>query len=291
MASEKNYSNYKNGPDDEIDLGELILNVSNIIKKNAKLILVLIIIGLVIGLAFYFISGRTYRSSMVLSSGMLTGANGSSLINTLDRLIVEKNYDLLSQKLALSEEQVKLLGNIEVSSISAEDDESITENIFRINVEVSNNDVLDSLEYGIIHYLENNTYVKRRIGIKRENLEALIGKISHEMQEIDSLKEDVTENIIANAEGMSFVMVDPVNIYREGIALFQQELDLQRELALVDNIQVIESFTRFESPVSPRVRHILMGPLVGFILSIILIFLKETNNFLKRRQKSMKTPA
>lgn len=291
MASEKNYPNYNIDPDDEIDLGELILNVSHIIKRNAKLILGLVIIGLVIGLAFYFLSGRTYRSSMVLSSGMLTAANGSSLINTLDRLIEEGNYGLLSQKLNLTEDQVKLLGNIEVSSISEEADEDITENIFRINVEVNDNDVLDSLEYGIIHYLENNTYVKRRIEIKRENLEALINKISHEMQEIDSLKDNVTENMVANAEGMSFVMVDPVNIYREGIALFEQELNLQRELALVDNIQVIQSFTRFDMPVSPRIRHILMGPLVGFILSIILIFLKETNNFLKRRQKSMKTPA
>jgi len=291
MTPEKNFPSSNSNTQGEIDLIEIIIYIQNVLKRNFNTIIIFFFIGLIAGLMYYFLAKKTYTSSMVISSGMLTAANGSSLINTLDVLVQEENFILLSKKLGMTPNQVESIKEINVSSIFKEEEEDNDMNIFRINVQIHNNDLLDSLESGIIHYLEGNVYVKKRIELKKKNLLTLIDKINEEISEIDSIKNNVHANMVAKSDNLNLYLLDPVSIYKEAITLFQQELELQSELELIDNIQVIESFTRFERSISPRTRHIIFGPLLGLLFSFIVISIKEANLFLKKRETAMKEVA
>ena len=65
--------------------------------------------------------------------------------------------------------------------------------------------------------------------------------------------------------------IDPVNIYKEGIAYFQKELDLNKESILIDNIQVISDFSARDKPDSPRLwKTTGAGGSAGLLLGLLI---------------------
>jgi hypothetical protein len=202
---------------------------------------------------------------MVVNSSLLTSANTASLLETLDILIKEGNHKELSKKLGFSLNASKSLNEIKVVSIEDEDAPELVY-IYQIQVKVENNQILDSLQAGIINYLEKSPYVKRRIDIKKQNILALIDRIQNEMVELDSLKDMVNNNLVSRSQNSNILIMEPVNVYREAITLYQKELELQRDLVLVDNIQILEDFTVFLKPVSPKLSLIFYGFFGGLLL-------------------------
>lgn len=271
--------------DDEIDLGKLFFRFFFLIRRKFKVLLLFSLLGLGLGLAYYVVTPKVYYSSMTISTGMLTTFNSKSLFNTLESLIREKNYPLLSKKLNLNIDEVIDISSITVVPLAKDEEESDRANLFQIEVNVRDRNVLNNLQNGIIYYLEENPYVKKRIDIKKKNLDALLKKINEEMVGLDTLKENLGASINLSRDN-NVVILDPVNAYKETVNLFQRKLELQAELELIDNIQVIEDFTYFERTVSPRFRGILFGFFGGFLFGVLFILVIEFIKYTKSIEAS-----
>ncbi len=291
MAPEKNNSVYKNYNDDEIDLGDLLFGILAVLRANFKLIIVFVFIGLLVSTFLYINADRTYKSGMILSTGMLSVENGGSLIKTMDQLIQQGNDKQIARLLELPHETIEKLISMTVATETQENVGELRANIFKIEVTVLDNDILPLLENGIINYLEKNPYVRKRIEIKKGNLEALIKHVHQERLEIDSVRQNLTGSMVAKGDGLNVIMIDPANMYAGSIAMFEKELELRRELMLIDNIQVIEGFTVFEKPVTPLFRLLLAGPVIGLLLAVLIIMIKEINKYMKKKEQGTPAPA
>lgn len=288
MSTEKKFKDTADKYDDEIDLEKIFFSVINILKRRFYFIVFFGSIGLLFGLAYYFLKAPVYQSTMSVSSGILTGKNSSNMINTLQLLIEEGSYEKLSERLRISPQQAQKLAGITVTSIGLTEAEEELENVntFRVQVHVTDNTILDTLEVSLIDYLEDNRFIKRRTDLRRENLKLLISRLKVEMQDLDSLKNKVNNTLNTELEGSNVIIMDPVNVYREAIGLYQKELDLQTELALIDNIQIIEGFTEFNKPINPRVRHIAYGLLAGIFVGLLFIIFVEIFQHSKKYESS-----
>lgn len=271
----------RSGTDEDIDLGKVFIKFFFLLKRRFKVLLGFSLLGISVALVYFIMTPKIYYSSMTISTGMLTTFNSKSLFSTLETLIREGNYPILSKKLNLTIDEVKTITSISVNSLAKDEEVADKANLFQIEVNIKDQSVLDRLQSGIIYYLEENPYVKKRINLKKKNIKALLGKIDQEMNGLDTLKEKLGANINLSRDN-NVVILDPVNAYKESIALFQQELELQSELELVDNIQVIEDFTLFERTVSPRIRWILFGFLGGIFLGLIYIILIEFLDYARK---------
>ncbi len=275
-------------PSDEIDLGELLLKLFKIVNRNKFTLLILTALGVALGTVNYYLKEPIYESSMMLRSDILTEAYSETLTDNLKRLIQERNDALLSEKLSITAEEASHLVDIKVESVEEANTPvgAVKNIIFLISVEITDNGILENLQAGIVNFLENNEFVKKRIDLRRKRFEALVSQVNKEIKEIDSLKKRMNEGIIYNQQGANLVVLDPSNVYEKALSLFKEELTYQENLELIDSIQLIEGFTAFKNPIAPRLSISGgSGLLVGLFLALIIVFTRETISYLKSIDK------
>ena len=270
----------------EIDLRLLLLQSLKFIERNLKVIVILISMGILFGFFRFKFAKPVYQSNMILETGILDIPTSSNLILVLNDLVEGGGHEELSIKLGLSIEELSKVIKIEATDILENEVENAR--IFKVEVEVLNNDILNVLQTAILEYLEKNPYVKKRVALETEAINKQIEYLNKEMEKLNSLKGKVSKGYIFDNDNRGdVVLFDPVNIYREGIALFNREIELRQKLQIIDNFQIIQGFTPFNKPVRPKLSfNLFEGFSIGFFLSFLVILFKEIRKFSRTVQES-----
>lgn len=266
--------------EDEINLLELFLKSLYIIRANFWLIISFFIVGTLVGLGYYYNSKKIYENSMVISSNILTKSYCQKLIERANKYRRENNLKALASQLSLSEAQAK-----EIILIKVDDVLEVTENkeqtALLITVRVGNQDILQDLQSGVIEYLENNEFVKIRVEQNEKFFKETIAKLDEEIKDIEKLKLKIaTGDFFQSTRGN--VMFDPTTVNSKILELTKEKLTLQNNLALVNSVQIVEGFTRYERPVSPNFSlSLVSGSLVGLTFVAIFIAFKSLRRLLR----------
>lgn len=263
---------------DEIDLQELVVNIVRYFTRYLKFISLTSGIGIILGLAGYLLLPAVYESEMIVSSDILTESYSDRLTENLNRLIKEKNDSILAFRLGLTPEEANDITTIDIESVkkeagSAEKAESAT---FIITVEIKNRSLLPKLQSGLINYLRNNEFVKTRVRQREQTYRLLISKLDEEIQSLDSLKDRLFQGKPVYAKSSEMMLVDPTNIYSKIIELNRQQIDYKNSLELFNSIQLIEGFTPFKKPASPKLSIMLLaGFALGFFGAIGILTTRQ----------------
>lgn len=269
--------------DDEIDLKDLLKKIINVLSRGTKTIILSILLGAVLGLTYFFNSGISYKSSIVLSSEVLVLANVQALLGSFNPLLEEGNLPLLSERLGIKEEMAAKIKNIEVNSIfEKESDNKGTVNYFEVTVTVADNDILPLLQEGIVRYLQNNEFVQKRVTLKEEGLKTLIARIDKEIAQIDSMKTKIGGGIALNATSPNVVLMEPSNLYEQALLMAEKQQQYKMQLALVESFQVVQGFTPSSKPSSPSWKICLVAGLGGgLIIGFAILFFRELDRYVR----------
>ena len=166
--------------DEEIDLVSLFRKGLSLFKRRFKLFFVFLIAGILIGLLFYKATPPVYKSRMIISSTVFQGASFVVILDHLQALIREDNYESLASVLGMDVATASKIKSIEVYSSNNYVEKEFGDKIsfdknkilfpeekkvekkeeFVIVALVSDNAVFNVLEQGIVYYLSNNTSIK-----------------------------------------------------------------------------------------------------------------------------------
>lgn len=276
---------------DEIDLQQLAVNTVRYFQRYLKFITVSTILGVLGGAGLYLALPPVFESQMIVMSDILTSSYSDRLTESLDRLIKEKNDSILAQRLTLTADEAAKIKAIEIESVKKEasaskDDEAST---FIITVSVMQKPLLPKLQEGLISYLRNNEFVKTRVRQREEMYKTLIDKLDQEIQSLDSLKARLFQGKPVYSKSSEMLLVDPTNIYSKIIELTQQRISYKNALELFNSIQLIEGFTPFKKPASPKLSIALVaGFALGFFGAIGILTLRQ---LLKMAKDSSGGPA
>jgi hypothetical protein len=257
---------------DEIDLRQVARSVRDFIRSHARILLISILAGGALGLTAYFLIPPQYESELILQSDILKDHFSDRLSSNLNRLIDEKNYEVLGERLSLSSDEAQTLRAIEIEAV-LQQPESGQGAVAKMTItaRVTSLDVLPKLQNGLLHYLRNVDFVKVRVRQREQMYKVLIGQIEHEIHSLDSLKFNLLgrKNSVTNGAGL--VLVDPTNIYGQLVELKRRQLEYKNALELFESIQVMEGFTPFHDPVYPKLYiMILMGLALGALTGLVL---------------------
>ncbi|HEY5822861.1 MAG TPA: hypothetical protein VIT44_00755 [Cyclobacteriaceae bacterium] len=240
----------------EIDLVELIAKGFTFLAKNLKLIVSTLLLSGVLGLVFYYTSPKTYESSMIIQSDILTESYADQIATILQRLIKEQNDSTLAAKLHLSNSEASQLRKIEIEPPSPTmgiipEKEKI---IFIITVQLTDYNLLPKLQAGLLKYLEENEYVKLRVRLKREMYTHLIEKMDKEIKSLDSIKTGVAQSLSSPKpmNESSLFFLNGSDFYTQAVEIYKEKFDAENELGIVASIQLIEPFSLFKKPASPK---------------------------------------
>jgi hypothetical protein len=261
-------------------------------KKMLLFISVFTLIGLSIGIVKYFKDRPVYLTTMTLTSNLLTNEYCKNLIYDLQSIKEDNNNELLANKLNINVEAANAIKRLSYEGFLKEDklDTIPIGTPFTIEMEYYNNDIVESVEAGLVNYLENNKYAKVRKKAKRDRLQMMSNIILEEIASLDSLKEVMAAGLAPRGTSNGFVYgqpLDPVNVYREAMQLHKERLKIDSEIKLIDNVEVINNFNKKRTPVSPNfILNILSGILLGYSFGLIVAMIKKKNEF--NNQKNSK---
>jgi hypothetical protein len=261
---------------DEIDLIELAVKILRFFQHYFFLFLISISLGAGIGAGLYFIVPDVYVSKMVIQSDILTESYSDRIAESIDNLIGEQNYLLLSQRLALTPAEARDLQSIKIESVKKTKEEDKEESIFIVTADVLDKTIIPKLQDGIINYLRSNEFVKIRVKQRIVYYEKLIASVGEEIKSLDTLKQKLLSGkpIYGKSTG-EMMLIDPTNIYNQIINLKRQQLDYQHALELANSIQLVEGFTIYEKPAEPKLSvAIAVGFALGFFSALGIIFFR-----------------
>lgn len=268
-------------PSEDIDLLLLLERFISFTKKYRWIFFVAILCGLLSGYLFYRSIPTTYRSRMLVHSYFLTNQEHLQIVSNWNNLLKQKEYKALADAFNCSENilhGVKQMRPREIQQVFTPSNP----NGFTIDVLVTNNNLLDSLQAGIAYGFENNEYIKERLAVKRAALQELITKTSEEIKKLDSTKK-IMEGIIGGKEHSSAsLIVDGSSINRQLIEMDEKLLGFKESLQFTKAVEVLQNFNKFKKPAGP---HLIPWLVIGLFFFLCLAWAYSVLNNISQKLK------
>lgn len=261
----------------EIDIKDLFFQFAFIIKRELKLIIIFLITGILLGLAYASFSKKVYESKMVINSSLLTFSFTEEIFNNLNLLIHERNTKALSENLNLTSEIADKLVEFEAKSLIEDRINPLKEgekNTLIIKAKTLDPNIFSQVQQSIINYFENNAFVKIRIEQRREYYRETIKKVNSEITDLEEFKTKLQKGeFLQNMKGN--IMFDPTSVNSKILELTKENIGNRHALSLADNIQVINGFTAISQPVWPRKSiSMFVGGVMGIAIAFTIVFTK-----------------
>ncbi|MBX9782806.1 MAG: hypothetical protein K2X48_05845 [Chitinophagaceae bacterium] len=142
----------------------------------------------------------------------------------------------------------------------------ISNHLLLITIRLSYPKFIDTVQNSLVRFLENNPYSVRRKEIKRTSLNLLKANLLKKAQSLDSLKSIVNSSIVPRSSGQGIILgepVNPVSIYQAEITYYKEQLKVDEELALIENIEVVQPFLKINISNYPNYNDISLYFLFG----------------------------
>jgi len=242
---------HTNATADDIDLLLLFERILIFFRKYKWTFLIASVLGLASGIFVYCVLPTIYGSRLVAHSFLLTNQEHIKIIENWNDLLRKKEYSELSASL---------------------------------EVNVTDNAILDDLQKAIVYGLENSQYVNQRLSSRRSNLEELIEKTTAEMGKLDSTKKTVEDIIEGKGRSSSPLIIGGATINNQLIDMNEKLLSYKDELKFIAAIQIFQGFSKFDKPIGPHlIPWLIIGLLFFLSLAFLFSFLHSINSKLKER--------
>lgn len=271
--------------------------------SNFRTIVALIAVGGLLGLIYFYTARPYYESHMTLGSDYYKGELLDNSIQNLNAVCAEGNAPVLATLLKIPVAKAEKIRKITVSPIISQNyralldlysrDEKDSKKLdsllvyndqsnFQLNVEVYDTTALKGLDTTLVNYIRQNDYVNKRIQVDRLNLANLREKLSRESGNLDTLKKNLASSLRTGTEagrnGANNVIlgersVNPIDVYKEDLNIYNQRQEVERLLALNSEIEIIEKFIPYAEPQSGTLlKNVAKGTLLGVIFSLLYVF-------------------
>jgi hypothetical protein len=254
---------FNNNPDD-LDPFALLLKMFSFTRRYGRMIALTSIVGIFCGIMIYIALPKSYSSKMVIETTVLTNTEEIQLINDWDDLLNGDGYLILARNFNCDPVILRKLRSINAEPI-LKTGPADGPSGFYIDIVIQDTSLLKELQNAIIYGLENSSYVKERIAVRKANLADLIENVKKEMFRLDSVKSNVELIIDNRKKYSSSLMVDISGISSQMVSLREKLLNYQEQLRFVDAIRVLQDFVKSGRPKQPRLSVLLaVGLAFGF---------------------------
>jgi hypothetical protein len=270
---------------EEIDLIHLFNSFANIISRYFRLIstnlayfLVIFVIAGAIVHGCQSLLPRSYATKGVFVTRLLPGSYCDFLVNGINEDLKDQNYSAIATNLHVSRGTAAEI--LHISSQTMARDSGLLDKAdpdaagFAVNLRLKNIENLDSIQIGLVRYLQENDFAIRRKEAQRKNLTALIGRLDERMKSLDSLKKTLNNRYANTTREQGIIFgepADPVSVYKEEMGYYKEQIYLNDRLTNLDHsIEVFEPFVKQEIRNYPNIRPILLLSIAAGLLAALI---------------------
>ena len=274
----------------ELSLEKLFSDIILFFIRNKFLIMSVTIFGIVSVILFQKLKPAYFSTTSIATSGVaayerfedddiLNQRTAINMINNLQLDVRKEDYNALSSKLDISEDQASMIKFIEAEQIFREDQDEKKHNTpkFSIHLLVRNNSSISIIQEGLLSYFNTNKYITDYKMIFNTTNSQIISSIDKEIDELRALryKENSTIDLSTNTILSS----------RNNMDIQNQIVDLTHKKSVIisnDNMFLPLTFVDdFTSTTIEEREVVVWGTAIGFlsfIISIIIAIVREVKN-------------
>lgn len=265
----------------------------------------------ILGLSIGYISSKTakpyYESNLIARSNIVSNSDMINYINRLHYMAKEKDTISLAKVLKLDLLTTGSIQDIQAYWMIDENKDGIPDKIdyenkfdpdtlkparridnkFYVNLTVYNNTIIDSIQNGLLYYINSSRHIQNLKNDKKIRIAELIKKTEKELVDLDSLKrfeyfykEDqpvlkLNEILVQSTEKKEarLLYTNVLELYKE-----KQRLDMIYRLEL-EPITILEEFPPNQVAVNKTIRKMFISGVLFFFLAVSLILIRD--NFRK----------
>lgn len=301
-----------------------LIQIKRSTARHMGVLIMFLILGLGGAIGYHFLlNPELYLGTMIIRSDFLNGPllenyieklnGGPQNISEILKIEPEKANEIVKFETEpfITEEEIiefELLKKDLEGVISQPDVESIIEKLtlknrstYKIHVYTLAPTALENLQEPLWNWITEIPYIKKRMENERRVWQARKDKANRESLKLDSLKSVLFANLKKRIEetdaGSNNVILgergytDPIQVFREDLALFYQKESAKEQLFLEPRLEVIDGLTSYGktsfSEISLLVL-ILYLSLVGLLGGYFVVFLIEFNKYLVIQEANSK---
>jgi hypothetical protein len=275
---------------DDLDFRTVFLKVMLLVRKNFWMVLALFVLGTALGAFYYMLARKQYRSEMIVNSDILREAYVAGVGELLDDIIADENDSLLAIVLNIPPSYAKEIISIKFANTYEARDKSKDEFFLTITAKVYNQKVLPALGQGLINYLENNDYSRKRIEQNKIYLTQVIKKIDEEITALEGFKKSFYAGSWGEVDkNKGNILMNPTDINSKIVELTKERQTLQTQFENNRAIELVQDFTVAVHPFWPK-RNISLssGMIVGLFMVTVVIAFRSVRSLVRIAEASEK---
>jgi hypothetical protein len=263
MNNNENSNTIING--EEIDIVRLFTKTVDFFIRQYKVFLTTFLVGLILSFSSFSLQKFVYKSTLIGNSDILRNEYVTLLFKNLNGMISEGNIEGVAELMPISKDIAKKIVKIEASAVNLKELKDVSSsqslvNTFQIDVLTLEPEILDSIQIGIVFYLKNNDFVKKKVLLQEAYLKGMVSKIDLEISKIDSTRKKI------ESMKSTFVSLDFSGINNSIVNLYEKRLLYTNQLATLNDILIIQDFVKYRKPVSPVLGIYLIGGISSTII-------------------------
>ena len=284
MSEHKNPQSFQ---DDEFDIEVLASKIWNIYKKiltklwypvvvlksNPKKLAISLSAALVLSIILRFTIPPIFESSFIIRPNSPTDQVSSSMLEDLNTMIKDDNYEDLSKYLKLDQTLCKELFKLSYYPYYKSEFRKDTIVGLHVTLLMKNPRLIDTFQQAILtNYLEGADYFKRYITVRQKELDYMEQLLTKDIVENDSLKHLVAASV-APRNGGGFVFgepLDPQKVYQSGYELQQQLMKVRTNKEYNQSFILAKSGIVRLKPYFPRM--IILFPVLACLAVLYCLF-------------------
>ena len=274
----------------ELSLEKLFSDIILFFIRNKFLIMSVTIFGIVSVILFQKLKPAYFSTTSIATSGVaayerfedddiLNQRTAINMINNLQLDVRKEDYNALSSKLDISEDQASMIKFIEAEQIFREDQDEKKHNTpkFSIHLLVRNKSSILIIQEGLLTYFNTNKYISDYKMIFNTTNSQIISSIDKEIDELRALRYKEKSNIDLST--------NTILSSRNQMDIQNQIVDLTHKKSVIisnDNMFLPLTFVDDFTLTTIEEREVFVwGTAIGFlsfIISIIISIVREVKN-------------
>ena len=255
----------------QVDIITITRLLGRIILRKKYQFLIILVLGQIFAAILYFIKEPVYKASMVGISSTLETGGLSDEVGILRSIIRERNNDMVAEKLGITPDEADKIQDIDIKyKKAAYALNDFERKFFEMNIFLKEGVDLNAVSKGIRHYLEEGEFISLKKKEIKKYLNKIIDKTSTEIAELDSMQKSVADRIADNSSGFTMMSA---GLFDELVRLHEKKSHAERELAMLDEIKVVQDFTLMRSVYAPNAYKLSgFGLIFSFVLIVTIMF-------------------
>ena len=174
------------------------------------------------------------------------------MVNGLGKIVESGEYQILANKLKVTEDIAQTVKFIEAEQSYELDLENRRQKLsqFSITIKVTDNQSIRSVSDGFLTFFNNNGYSNKNYTLFQKQSPELITYLNQEISDLQSYRSNIKNKTDFEMSSISIANDNSESLQNQIIQLFQKKQDLERDLELLKPLSFVSNFPVYRKPTS-----------------------------------------